>query len=291
MPNKKSVRGIKKPEKVENPYLPDLAVINGIVTQTEHETLFELRFKEEKQNNEFDFKSGQFIMLSVFGVGEAPFSISSSPSKRGFLEICVRKVGKVTEVLHSMKVGEIVGVRGPYGNGFPFESMKSHDVILIAGGLGLAPLRSLIVNVHDHRSEFGKMSVLYGVKEPKELLFKEQLRYWEGRDDIDLQIIVEKADRVWSGCPIGVVTDLLKKMDIDADNTYVAICGPPIMYKFVVDFLAKCDVPMGRILVTLERRMNCGIGKCARCGIGYKFTCLDGPVFTYWDVLNLQEAI
>ena len=290
MERSKLVHSDNRKERRKNPYAQDMAVIEEIRKQTDHETLFRLKFKGKKIQKDFEYFSGQFLMLSVFGVGEAPFSISSTPSRKGFLEICVRAVGSVTDALHKMKAGDVVGVRGPYGQGFPFEDMKGNDVVLIAGGIGLIPLRSLINNVCDNRDNFRNISIIYGTKSPSEILFTKELKKWSKIKGVNLHITVDEPDKAWKG-KVGVVTKLLEKMEIDSDRTYVAICGPPVMYKFVVKLLEKKEVPMGRILVSLERRMECGIGKCSRCGIGYKFTCLDGPVFNYWDVMNLQEAI
>lgn len=281
---------IRRPSSKGNPYMPSLAEIAKITPQTKHEKLYKLVFRDRGLRDRFTFDSGQFIMLSLFGAGEAPFSISSSPTQKGYIEVCVREAGRVTKALHQKKVNDVVGIRGPLGRGFPFEGMKGHDVLLIAGGIGLVPLRSLILNVLDNRCDFGEVHILYGLKNPAEALFTRELSSWKKRKDVLFETIVDVPDKRWKG-HVGVVTKLLEKKKIDPDNTYVAICGPPVMYRFVVDLLEKRDVPTGRIMVSLERRMHCGIGKCARCGIGYKFTCLDGPVFNYWEVMNLQEAI
>jgi len=276
--------------KMNSLYLPELAVINSVVGLTENEKLLELRFQNRRIHDGFRFQPGQFMMISVFGVGEAPFSISSSPSRPGYLEFCIRNCGNVTGALHRMEVGDMVGLRGPFGNGFPFEEMRGKDVLVIAGGLGLAPLRSLIVNIHDERSDFGRLTILYGAKSSQELLFTNSLNYWQRREDIELLVTVDEPDEKWCG-RVGLVTALLSEVEVEPDQTYAILCGPTVMYKFVVQELLDRLVPKGQIFVSFERRMNCGVGKCGHCGIGYKYTCIDGPVFNYWQVMNLQEAI
>jgi len=274
----------------ENPYRPWPARITSIHDLTDKEKLFELRLIDDDVRNTFDFTAGQFVELSVFGVGEAPISISSAPSKKGFIELCVRKVGDVTGVLHSKKCGDVVGLRGPLGKGFPFQEMKGHDVLLVAGGLGIAPLRSLINHIHDERHEFGKVTILYGVRNPSEVLFRRQFDMWKHRDDFDLWITVDESDNEWNG-EIGRVTELFEHVDVDSTSTFGAICGPPVMYKPVIDKMRGKGMDLDKIYMSFERRMRCGVGKCGHCGVGHKYACIDGPVFSYWEAMNLREAI
>lgn len=273
-----------------NPYRPWPARITSIIDLTEKERLFELRIIDDAVRDAFEFASGQFVELSIFGVGEAPISISSAPSKQGFIELCVRNAGDVTGALHAKQCGDVVGLRGPFGRGFPFSQMKGHDVLLVAGGLGIAPLKSLINHIHDDRHDFGKVTILYGARNPSEILFRYQFDMWKHRDDFDLILTVDEPDETW-GDEVGRVTRLFDMIDIDPASTYGAICGPPVMYRFVIDEMRKKGMDADKIYVSFERRMKCGIGKCGHCGVGHQYACIDGPVFNYWEAMNLQEAI
>lgn len=273
-----------------NPYRPWPARITSITKMTDNETLFEVRLIDEEVRKHFNFDAGQFIELSIFGVGEAPISISSAPSKQGFIEFCVRKVGTVTGALFEKRTGDIVGIRGPFGRGFPFKDMRGHDVLLVAGGLGIAPLKSLINHIHDERHAFGKVTVLLGARSPKDIMFRQQFEMWNHRQDFDFVMTVDQPDETWDG-EVGLVTKLISKLELDPANTYGAICGPPIMYKPVVAEMRKKDLDVDRIYVSFERRMKCGIGMCCHCGVGHQYACIDGPVFSYWEAINLQEAM
>ncbi|MDR3686080.1 MAG: FAD/NAD(P)-binding protein [Coriobacteriia bacterium] len=273
-----------------NPYRPWPARITSITELTETEKLFEFRLIDEEVREAFEFDAGQFVEVSIFGVGEAPISISSAPSKQGFIELCVRRAGDVTSALHNKQCGDIVGLRGPFGRGFPFEEMKGHDVLLVAGGLGIAPLKSLINHIHDERHDFGRVTILLGAKNPSEILFRKQFDMWKHREDFDLIMTVDQPDDSWDG-EVGLVTKLFDRLDVDATSTFGAICGPPVMYKYVIDEMRKKHMDADRIYVSFERRMKCGIGKCGHCGVGHQYACIDGPVFNYWEAMNLQEAI
>ncbi len=266
------------------------AEVTNVVALTEIDKLFHLRITDLGERERFSFKPGQFVMLELPGFGEVPISISSSTAWKGHLELCIRKVGLVTGVLHKAERGAKVGIRGPFGTSFPMESMRGHDVLLIAGGLGLAPLRAPIFHVNDNRGDFGNVHILYGTKTPKDLLFAYQFDQWRTVYDVNLSVIVEKPDESWSG-PVGLITQLLDGIKVDPERTSAIVCGPPVMFKFVCDRLRKMGVPMQRMFVSLERRMHCGMGKCCRCNVGSTYTCLDGPVFDYWSVMNLKEAI
>jgi NAD(P)H-flavin reductase len=275
---------------VVNPYRPWPARITSIVELTDKEKLFEIRLIDPEARDAFSFDAGQFVEVSIFGVGEAPISISSAPSKQGFIELCVRDSGDVTGALHRKRCGDVIGIRGPFGRGFPFMQMKGNDILLVAGGLGIAPLKSLINHVHDTRHEFGKVTILYGSRTPDEILFRQQFDMWQHREDFDLILTVDQPDDGWTG-ETGLVTRLFERVDIDPDNTYAAICGPPVMYKFVIAEMRAKEMDVDKIYVSFERRMKCGIGKCGHCGVGHQYACIDGPVFNYWEAMNLQEAI
>ncbi|WP_251178787.1 FAD/NAD(P)-binding protein [Adlercreutzia agrestimuris] len=273
-----------------NPYRPWPARITSITDLTPTEKLFEFRLIDERIREAFRHEPGQFVELSLFGVGEAPISISSSPSKRGFIELCVRRAGRFTEALHAMQCGDIVGIRGPFGRGFPFERMKHHDILLVAGGLGIAPLRSLINNIHDERSEFGKVTIIYGSRSPSEVMFRDQFEMWRHRKDFDLYLTVDHPDETWDG-EVGLVTKPFEHLELDARHTYGAVCGPPVMYRFVIDEMRKKGIEYDHIYCSFERHMKCGMGKCGHCQIGHQYVCIDGPVFNYWEAKNIQGSM
>lgn len=264
--------------------------ITNIIRLTDMEKLFQVRILDDAERERFFFRPGQFVMVEVPGYGEIPVSISSSPSNKGYIELCIRKAGRVTSILHKAKRGSVIGLRGPFGTHFPIEQMRGNNILLIAGGLGLAPLRAPIFSVMENRSSFKEVHILYGTRQPDMLLFSYQYEEWNRIADIDLKIIVEQGDSTWTG-KVGLITDLLEDIQIMPTETYAIICGPPVMFKFVCDHLQKEGIPMDRMFVSLERRMHCGMGKCCRCNIGSTYTCLSGPVFDYWTVMNLKEAI
>jgi len=275
----------------QNAYEPHLARITRTFPQIPDHRLFQLHFEDEQVWKNWQHRPGQFVELSVIGTGEAPISISSSPTRTGSLELCVRKVGRVTDALFNMPVDSLIGVRGPYGNGYPVEQMEGNNLLLVAGGLGMAPLRSLLWYAMDNRSKFKNIILMYGAKVPGEMLFKYELLSLIDQPDIQCLLTVDKDDTGQWPAHVGVVPKLFDEIDIDPATTYAAVCGPPIMYKFVLEKLVERNFSKDRILMSLERKMKCGIGKCGHCAIGYKYTCLDGPIFTYWDVINLPEVV
>lgn len=242
---------------------------------------------------ELDYKPGQFMMLSLYGLGEAPFSITSSPTRKGNIEFAIRKTGKVTDKLFELKDGDLVGMRGPYGNGFDVNKMLGKDVIIVAGGLGAAPLRSLLLYILDHREKFGRLIYLYGSKNVDEMLYKPDFFELLDSDMIELYLTVDKGNQGYEDkIKEGLVTTLFEKVkDVNPEKTVAAVCGPPIMYKFVVKELLKYNLDQQNILLSLERRMKCGVGKCGHCSIDYIYTCMEGPVFTYWDVIHMRDLI
>lgn len=266
------------------------AEIISITRLTEMEKLFHIRILDPAERERFSFQPGQFVMLEVPGYGEVPISISSSNSQKGFIELCIRKAGTVTGALHRARVGARVGIRGPFGTFFPMDRMKGHNLLLIAGGLGLAPLRAPIFYATENRSEFKKVHILYGTGTPAQLLFDYQYEQWRRVDGVTLDIIVEKPDANWKG-HVGLVTKLLDTLDVPMNDTFAIVCGPPVMFKFVCRRLSEMGMPMDRMFVSLERRMHCGMGKCCRCNVGSTYVCKDGPVFDFWTVMNLKEAI
>jgi NAD(P)H-flavin reductase len=270
-------------------YVPRLATIIKKVPMTLSETLFEIKLDD---GSELGHKPGQFVEVSVFGIGEAPISLSSSPIVKETFELCVRKLGNVTSKLHKLNVGDKVGIRGPFGNGFDVNALKGKDLLFIAGGLGIAPLRSLFNYVLAYRKDFGRVFLLYGCKEPKEMLFGEEMSALALRDDIEFKTTVNwcPENELWTG-NIGVITTLIPQVSFDPEQTIAILCGPPVMYKFVVADLKAKKVPDDHIIMSLERRMKCGVGKCGHCQINQIYVCKDGPVFNYSKIKGVPEAL
>ncbi len=275
-----------------NPFIPEPARIVRTYHLTEDVKFFQVRIVDMKKALSFQYGAGQFAMISALGAGEAPFSISSTPSRPGLLEFCIRNVGSVTNAIFRLKENGLVGIRGPYGNGFPVEKMKDKDILIVVGGLGAAPLRSVLLYCLDNRDQFKRVIVLHGAKRPSEMIFREEFLSFKKREDLECYLAVDADDTGKWTEKVGVVTTLFPQVkEIDPANTYALVCGPPVMYKFVLRELVKLNIPKDQILMTLERRMKCGVGKCGHCAIDYIYTCLDGPVFTYWDVLHMRELI
>lgn len=275
---------------MRNLYVPYPAVIKTINEETYDTKTFSLVFQDGKRQQEFRYKPGQFIELSLLGYGESPISIASSPSQIGYIELCVRRVGRVTEALHRLSDNDIVGIRGPFGNGFPVEQMRNKNLVFIGGGLGLAPLRSLIRTVFANRRDFGKVTILYGARTPSDLLFRDELAVWGDTDNAEVLVTVDVGSSEWQG-NVGVVTTLFSKAAISAQNAVAIICGPTVMFRFVIQELFKIGFAEEAIMLTLERFMKCGIGKCGHCNIGPKYVCLDGPVFSYKELKGLPGAL
>lgn len=268
---------------------PKKATIVTVKELTDKEKLFEIELDNGESLNH---DPGQFVELYLPGYGEAPFSISSSPTKDGPFELCVRKVGRVTTGLHKANEGDKVGIRGPYGNGFDVDFLKGKDLLFICGGLGIAPLRSLVWYVRDNCDDYGETHLLYGCKEPSERLFVDELEKWRKDDFCSLEETVDScpAEADWD-YNVGVITTLIPEVDIDPETTYAVVCGPPVMYNFVMQELDKKELPDDHRFLSLERRMKCGLGECGHCQIGEYYVCRDGPVFNYAEIKDEEEAI
>ncbi len=237
-----------------------------------------------------DHEPGQFVEVSLFGAGEAPISVCSSPSQLDGFELCVRKTGRLTEALHRLRQGDEVGIRGPFGVGFPLVPLIGNDILLIAGGLGLAPLRSLINTIIDNRRDFGKVDILLGCRDPASMLFGSELKCWEQRLDLNFCCSVDRAAPDWQG-NVGLITSLIPGVNLEPKRTFAVACGPPVMYRFVVAELLKKGIPEAQIYLSLERHMKCGVGKCGHCQIHDVYCCKDGPVFNYSRVKRIRGAI
>ncbi len=278
---------------MENPYLPYPVRIESVVTETEDRNLktFKLVFLNPEDEARFNYNPGQFAELSVAGLGEIPIGIASSPTEKGFLKFTVNKVGKVSSHLHNMCAGEIMGVRGPMGNWYPWELLEGKNVVIIGGGFAFTTLRSSIVYMLDpaNRPRFGDISVVYGARSPGLLLYKDELAAWERRDDIQMHITVDGTDDPAWKYNIGFVPTVTKQKAPSSENAYAIICGPPIMIKFTLPVLTELGFPPDRIISSLEMRMKCGIGICGRCNIGTEYVCKDGPVFSLQKLAQLPN--
>jgi len=268
-------------------YLPHLAEIVRTEQLTKMEKLFEIKFQN---GQELGHQPGQFVEVSLFGIGEAPISVSSSPTQKGSFDLAVRAVGNVTQALHTLNRGATVGIRGPFGQGFPVEEMKGKDILFVAGGIGLVPLRSLINYVLDNRSHFGRVLVLFGAKTPAEQLFLGELAKWRQSKDMEYLETVDRSDGQWKG-NVGVITTLFPKITVNPQKTIAVIVGPPIMYRFAILEAQVKGIPDDQIIVSLERRMKCGVGKCGHCQINHIYVCQEGPVFSYAKIKDVKEAI
>ncbi len=271
-----------------NPFLPNVASVVNVRQETNDIKTLTLRFKE--QTLDFDFTPGQFVEVSIFGYGEVPLGLASSPTRRQTIEISVKRMGMVTTEIHKLTPGDTIGVRGPYGNGWPVERLRGKDVLIIGGGIGLSPLRSLIDYILDNRDEFGSLKILYGARTQNDMVYRPLLQQWEEHKNTEVFCTVDIGTPGWTG-NVGVVTNLFQTAHISTDNTIVITCGPPVMIKFVTIGLEKMGFADTDIITSMEKMMKCGVGKCGHCNIGSKYVCIDGPVFTHKELKQLPREI
>jgi len=271
-----------------NVYLPHIVAIEKIIEETPNIRTFHLNFKDEKLREEFTFDSGQFGEFSIFGVGEATFCISSSPTRRDHLELVVQQIGRVTNALHRLGAGSEIGFRGPFGNSFPLDFLQGKNLVFVAGGIGMAPVRSLIWNVLDNRDKYGKIDIVYGARSPGDMCFKYDIEAWEKEKTINLVTTVDRGDDYWKG-KVGFVPQVLEQAEPPSKNAVAIVCGPPIMIRFTFPVLEKLGFTPEQMITTLEKRMKCGIGKCGRCNIGEIYVCRDGPVFSYAQIKSFNS--
>jgi NAD(P)H-flavin reductase len=273
---------------VKDIYMPEPATVLDVKPMTELETYFKIKLDSGRP---LGHSPGQFAEISLAGIGEAPISISSSPALKEGFEMVIRNVGNLTRALKSLKKGDKVGIRGPFGNAFPVDkALKGRDLLYICGGVGLVPMRSVIQYTLEHRKDYGKITILYGTKSPLEKLFLEETAKWAGMKDIDYRETVDKGSDAWKG-NVGVITTLMPGLTVDKAKTVALVCGPPVMYKFVLLELKKIEIPLENIYMSLERHMKCGVGKCGHCQINNIYVCQEGPVFNYAKIRDLKEAI
>ena len=269
-------------------YLPLPATVGKVQPMTKFESFFSCQLDS---GEELGHMPGQFVEVSIPGIGEAPISVSSSPTRKGSFEMVIRKVGNVSQALHGLTAGDKIFIRGPFGTTFPVDdAMKGKDIIFVCGGIGIVPVRSAIQYVLDNRDDYGRVIILFGAKTPRDRLFVEELDKWREDRNVTLLETVDHRDESWSG-PEGVITTLLPLVKIDKDNAIVVICGPPIMYKFVIINLLEAKLKEDQIYLSLERNMKCGVGKCGHCQINNIYVCQDGPVFRFSDIKDIEEAL
>ena len=278
---------------MENPYLPYPVRIEEIITETEDRNLktFKFVFLNPADEEKFAYRPGQFAELSIAGKGEIPIGIASSPTEKGFVTFTVNRVGLVTTHLHNMKVGDVMGIRGPLGNWYPWDQMEGRNVVIIGGGFAFTTLRSSIIYMlePENRSRFEEVTVVYGARNPGMLLYKNELAQWEQRDDIHMHITVDGTDEPDWKYNIGFVPTITEQKITRADNAIAIVCGPPIMIRFTQPVLEKLGFPPERIILSLEMRMKCGIGICGRCNIGDQYVCKDGPVFSLAQLKGMPQ--
>jgi len=273
-----------------NPYIPEIATIIETVQETPAIKTFRVTLNNPERMKSFKYEPGQVGQLSVFGVGEATFVINSPPTRMEYLQFSVMAAGEVTSRLHSLKAGDQVGVRAPLGNAFPYESMKGKNVVFVGGGIGMAPLRTLLLFMLDNRKDYGDISLLYGARSPEDMAFRYDLPDWTTRKDMKTVLTIDREAPGWEHT-VGLIPNVLLDMNPSPENTVAVTCGPPIMIKFTLQALKKLGFPDESIITTLEKRMKCGVGICGRCNIGTKYVCMDGPVFTYAELKKLPSEL
>jgi sulfhydrogenase subunit gamma (sulfur reductase) len=276
----------------DNPYVPMPVEVIKIITEVETKDIktFRLAFANKEDEERFKYIPGQFAELSIYGKGESPIGIASSPTQKGYIEFTVQKAGTVTSALHEMEEGTLMGVRGPLGNSWPIEFLEGKNIVIVGGGFAFTTLRSLInyMIFEENRKRFGKITVVYGARSPGLLLYKDELEAWAKRGDIDLNVTVDKGDATWKGRE-GFVPTVCKEVAPSKENAVTVICGPPIMIRFTLPVFFDLGFSKENIITSLEMRMKCGIGKCGRCNVGSKYVCKDGPVFSLAELDKLTK--
>jgi sulfhydrogenase subunit gamma (sulfur reductase) len=275
---------------MDNLYLPYLATIEDIYEETPDTRSYKLVFNDPKVRDTFEFKTGQFGLYSAFGAGESTFCIASSPTRKGYIQCTFRNVGRVTSALADLTIGDTIGFRGPYGNWFPIEEWEGKNLVFIAGGIALPPVRSVIWNCLDQRERYKDITIVYGARAVADLVYKNELAHWEERSDINLIQTVDPGGETedWKG-KVGFVPTILEEAAPSPNNTIAVTCGPPIMIKFVLNVLGNLGFSDDQVYTTLENKMKCGVGKCGRCNVGDIYICKEGPVYTSGEVKRMYN--
>ncbi|MDR2504097.1 MAG: FAD/NAD(P)-binding protein [Deltaproteobacteria bacterium] len=273
-----------------NPYLPQIATVSEVITETHNIKSFRLRLDDEEARRNFSFEPGQLGQLSLFGAGEATFVINSPPTRKEYLQFSVMRAGEVTSALHGLKPGDKIGLRAPLGNAFPYNKLKGKNLVFIGGGIGMAPMRTLLLYMLDKRKDYGDITLLYGARTPQDLSYAQDREDWLKRKDMRTVLTIDAPAEGWEH-KVGLIPNVLTELAPSPENTVAVTCGPPIMIKFTLQALEKLGFQPEQIITTLEKRMKCGIGICGRCNIGDKYVCIDGPVFTYAQLKNMVNEL
>lgn len=275
---------------MEQLLVPTLCKIDQIIQETTDVRTYRLKFKEEGQMEKFSWMPGQFVEFSLLGHGECTFCIASSSTRKGYFDCSVKRAGVVTADIHTLlDEGDEVGIRGPYGNWFPLEEIKGKNLLFVGGGIGLAPLRSLIQYCIDNRNDYKDFTILYGARTSSDLCYKDEIKEWQKNPSLKVILTIDKPEESWKD-NVGVVPKILEEVvKPNVANTKVITCGPPIMIKYTLLSLDKLGFAPKDVITTLEMKMQCGLGKCGRCNIGSTYVCKDGPVFTYEQLKALPD--
>lgn len=273
---------------MNNIYLPYTARVIEVKQETPDIKSFKFEFTDPKVKENFTWRSGQFLILSVFGVGEAAFTFANPQTRKDYIECSIKKIGLVTEAIHELEISNTVGIRGPYGNWFPFERFTGKNLLFIGGGIGIAALRSPIEYSFDTRKNYKKIIILYGARTPLDICYKEKLIDWQKNEDTEVTLTADKGSEGWK-YKVGFVPAVLKEIHPSPKDAIAITCGPPIMIKFVLKGLLDLGFTDDQIITTLEMKMKCGLGKCGRCNMGSIYVCKDGPVFYYRNLKNLPD--
>lgn len=273
-----------------NPYKPMAATVREVIQETGNIKTLRVVLDEPEAMQNFHYEPGQVGQLSVFGAGESTFVINSPPSQREYLQFSVMQAGEVTSAIHRLSVGDRVGVRAPLGNFFPYTDWKGKNIFFVGGGIGMAPIRTIMLHLLEHRADYGRISLLYGAKSPRDMAYSYETEDWLKREDLDCTLCI---DNPYEGWPhrVGLIPNVLKELNPSPDNCVAVLCGPPIMIKFTVQALEGLNFAPENIVTTLEKRMKCGIGICGRCNIGSHYVCIDGPVFTWKQLQDLPPEM
>jgi len=273
-------------------YIPKLTRIENIISENNANDIktLDLVFQDESEFKDFEYIPGQFAELSLLGMGECPIGIASSPTEKDSVKFTIKRMGRVTTAIHNSEVGDIIGIRGPLGNGWPVEEMKGKNIVIIGGGFAFSTLRSLTEYLLDdnHRSDYGDITIVYGNRNSREVLYEQDLERWQKRDDIKVILTIDQEEEDWDG-RVGYVAPVVKEVSPSPENSIATVCGPPIMIETTIDVLEELNFDHKQILNSLEMRMKCGVGKCGRCNIGNKFVCVDGPVFSLAELKKMPK--
>lgn len=275
---------------MKNPYLPEVGTVMEVIQETSNIKTLRVVLDNADAMRDFHYSPGQVGQLSLFGVGEATFVINSPPSQKNYLQFSIMRAGEVSTALHTLSPGDKVGVRAPLGNSFPYADWKGKNVFFVGGGIGMAPIRTIMLHLLENKADYGKISLLYGARTPRDMAYSYEAEDWLRRPDLDCTLTIDAPFEGWEH-KVGLIPHVLTDLNPVVENTIAVLCGPPVMIKFTVEALKKLGFPDASIVTTLERRMKCGVGLCGRCNLGGKYICVDGPVFTWAELKDLPAEL